>query len=44
MQPRGTAKQWESVVTKMVKVFGAPVSEQDAKTIVEYLATQYGSQ
>jgi sulfite dehydrogenase (cytochrome) subunit B len=44
MQPRGTAKQWEAVVTKMVKVFGAPVSEQDAKTIVEYLAAQYGNQ
>jgi hypothetical protein len=27
----------------MIKVFGAPVSEQDAKTIVEYLATQYGN-
>ena len=30
------------VVTKMIKVFGAPVSDQDAKTIVEYLAAQYG--
>jgi hypothetical protein len=27
----------------MIKVFGAPVSDQDAKTIVEYLATQYGN-
>ena len=43
MQPRGDAKQWEGVVTKMIKVFGAPVSDQDAKAIVEYLATQYGN-
>jgi len=42
MQPRGDAKQWDGVVTKMVKVFGAPLDEGDAKAIVEYLATQYG--
>jgi cytochrome c5 len=43
MQPHGSAKQWEGVVTKMIKVFGAPVNDQDAKTIVEYLATHYGN-
>lgn len=42
MQPRGDAKQWEGVVTKMIKVFGAPVTEADAKTITEYLARAYG--
>jgi len=42
MQPRGDAKQWEAVVTKMIKVYGAPISEADAKTISEYLATAYG--
>ena len=42
-QPGGDAKQWDAVVTKMVKVFGAPVSEADAKAIVEYLAATYGS-
>ena len=41
MQPRGGEKQWSAVVTKMVKVFGAPVSDEDAKTIVEYLTTHY---
>ena len=41
-QPPGDAKQWDGVVTKMVKVFGAPVSDADAKTIVDYLARQYG--
>ena len=43
MQPHGNARQWDAVVTKMIKVFGAPVNDQDAKTIVEYLATQYGN-
>src|SRR5262249_33406507 len=42
MQPPGDQKQWDAVVTKMIKVFGAPVSEADAKTIAEYLARQYG--
>lgn len=42
MQPRGDAKQWDAVVTKMIKVFGAPLSETDAKAITEYLATTYG--
>ncbi len=42
MQPHGDAKQGQAVVTKMIKVNGAPISEQDAKTIVEYLASEYG--
>jgi len=42
MQPRGDAKQWQGVVTKMIKVYGAPISEADAKAIAEYLATAYG--
>ncbi len=42
MQPRGSAKQWEAVVTKMIKVFGAPTSEADAKAITEYLTSAYG--
>ena len=42
MQPRGDAKQWQGVVTKMIKVYAAPIAEQDAKTIVEYLTSAYG--
>jgi cytochrome c5 len=42
MQPRGDAKQWQAVVTKMITVFGAPLGEADAKAIVEYLAAAYG--
>jgi len=41
-QPRGGAGQWQAVVTKMIKVFGAPVTEADAKTIIDYLAHAYG--
>jgi cytochrome c5 len=42
MQPRGDGKQWDAVVTKMIRVFGAPITEADAKAITEYLATAYG--
>jgi len=42
MQPRGDLKQWDAVVTKMIKVFGAPISDEDARTITDYLARQYG--
>jgi hypothetical protein len=41
-QPPGDGKQWEAVVTKMIKVFGAPLDDQEAKAIVEYLTRQYG--
>ncbi|HVP86659.1 MAG TPA: cytochrome c [Casimicrobiaceae bacterium] len=33
---------WEVSVTKMIKVFGAPISPEDAKAIVEYLDANYG--
>lgn len=42
MQPRGDAKQWQAVVMKMIKVYGAPITEQDAKAIGEYLSSTYG--
>ena len=41
-QPPGDQKQWDAVVTKMIKVYGAPLSEGDARTVAEYLARQYG--
>jgi mono/diheme cytochrome c family protein len=41
-QPRGLATQWQGVVTKMIKVYGAPLSDADAKAISAYLATHYG--
>jgi mono/diheme cytochrome c family protein len=35
-------KGWEASVHKMVKVMGAPISEQDAAAITDYLARNYG--
>jgi sulfite dehydrogenase (cytochrome) subunit B len=42
MQPRGDAKQWEGVVTKMMGVYKANITPEDARAIAQYLATQYG--
>jgi cytochrome c5 len=42
MQPPGDARQWEGVVTKMIKVYGANISAEEARTITQYLTTQYG--
>jgi cytochrome c5 len=36
-------KGWESEVDKMIKSYGAPISADDAKTIVDYLTANYGS-
>lgn len=42
MQPRGGEAQWRGVVTKMIKVFGAPIPEDEARAIVQYLSAEYG--
>jgi mono/diheme cytochrome c family protein len=41
--PFPSAKLWEAEVTKMIKAFGAPIEDADAKTIIDYLAKNYGS-
>ena len=33
---------WEAEITKMIKAFGAPIAETDAKVIVDYLKENYG--
>jgi sulfite dehydrogenase (cytochrome) subunit B len=33
---------WDASVTKMIKVFGAPIQPDDAKSIVDYLNANYG--
>lgn len=43
MQPNFSRAQWTGTVNKMIKVFGAPISEEDARIISNYLATQYGT-
>ncbi|HEY7297328.1 MAG TPA: cytochrome c [Xanthobacteraceae bacterium] len=34
---------WNAEVTKMIRAFGAPISGDDAKSITDYLAKNYGS-
>jgi len=33
---------WEKTVNKMIKVYGAPLSDEDAAAIVSYLDQSYG--
>lgn len=42
MQPPKKGKAfWEAEVTKMIKVYHAPIGEEDAKAITDYLAQTY---
>jgi mono/diheme cytochrome c family protein len=42
MQPPKKGKAfWEAEVTKMIKTYGAPINEADAKAIADYLAQTY---
>ena len=43
MQPKLTKLQWTATVNKMIKVFGAPINEEAARLIVNYLVAQYGA-
>lgn len=43
MQPRFSKAQWTATVNKMIKVMGAPINDEDAKVIINYLATAYGT-
>jgi mono/diheme cytochrome c family protein len=43
-QPRGPKFKkdfWQAEVTKMIKVYGAPIGEADVGKIVDYLAATY---
>lgn len=37
------AAGWNAEVTKMLKAFGAPIDDADAKVIADYLTKNYGS-
>ena len=41
--PFMTRQVWDAEVTKMIKAFGAPIDEADAKVIADYLKKNYGS-
>ncbi|HEY6980736.1 cytochrome c [Reyranella sp.] len=43
-QPRGPKFKkdfWQAEVTKMIKVYGAPIKEEDVPKIVDYLSVTY---
>ena len=37
------AAGWDAEVTKMIKAYGAPIDDADAKAIAEYLKKNYGT-
>jgi mono/diheme cytochrome c family protein len=37
------AAGWSAEVTKMIKAFGAPIEDADAKVIADYLTKNYGT-
>jgi len=41
--PFPNAALWDAEVTKMIRAFGAPINEDDAKVIADYLKKNYGS-
>jgi hypothetical protein len=41
--PYPNAALWDAEVTKMIKVYGAPIAEADAAAIKDYLAKNYGT-
>ncbi len=43
MQPNFPRAVWTVEVNKMIKVMGAPINEEDAKKIIDYLVANYGS-
>ncbi|HEU5276213.1 MAG TPA: cytochrome c [Xanthobacteraceae bacterium] len=40
--PFMSAATWDAEVTKMIKAYGAPISDADAAAIKEYLKANYG--
>jgi mono/diheme cytochrome c family protein len=41
--PFPNAALWDAEVTKMIKSYGAPISDADAAVIADYLKRNYGS-
>jgi mono/diheme cytochrome c family protein len=44
MQPQFSRKTWQKIVDKMVKNFGAPISDSSANEIVDYLVLVKGKE
>jgi mono/diheme cytochrome c family protein len=41
--PFPNAALWDAEITKMIKAYGAPIDDADAKAIGDYLKKNYGS-
>jgi len=41
--PFMTSAVWDAEIAKMINVFGAPISEADARAIGDYLKANYGA-
>jgi len=41
--PFPNAALWDAEITKMIKAYGAPIDDADAKAIADYLKQNYGS-
>jgi hypothetical protein len=41
--PFPNQKLWEAEVTKMIKVFGAPIDDAEARLITAYISRDYES-
>jgi hypothetical protein len=41
MQPPLPAATWDAEVQKMIKTYGAQISDPDAQKIIQYLQTHY---
>jgi hypothetical protein len=41
--PFPNAALWDAEIKKMIKAYGAPIDDADAKAIAEYLKKNYGS-
>jgi len=41
--PFPNAALWDAEVTKMIKAYGAPIDDADAKAIADYLKKNYGT-
>ena len=41
--PFMTPAVWDAEVTKMIKAYGAPIADDDAKAIGDYLKANYGT-
>ena len=42
-QKKFSKAKWQAKVTKMIKGYGAPISEENAKIIADYIALHSGS-